>query len=164
MVEIFVHNGLLTDTTTLAAKTALLHTTLAGSLVKNFMGKNIRTEFSIISFDVADKMLLVLAPSDATVSQVAAGLADTSLNPEDSVNYRTGQKNVRQVWDFFIAPVSEAATSLNQFTHQWKIPPNGIPQLRGGGLSIFAYNMDQVNDYVNGPVLHSITKSMGGWF
>ncbi len=165
MVEIFVHSQVGVDTTTLASKTAQLVDTLMSDADANFMFKNIRTEFIINTGDLGDQLLLVLAPSDATTTQIAAALVNTSTSRDDAVNYPRGQNDVRQTWDFFVSPLKpgEAVGHLEAFTHQWKLPPKGVPVLKGGGLSIFAYNMSSFA-FVDGPIVSVISKSMGGWF
>ncbi len=165
MVEIFVKRGDSTDTTVLAANTAILHTNLMTDADRNFMYKNIRTEFNIISVDAADMMILVLASSDATPAEIAQALDNTQVGLDNRITYPVGQQQVRQVWDFFVAPVSQlSGSSLVQFTHQWKLPPKGVPALKGGGLAIFLYNASSSFAFVNGPLVRTLTKSMGGWF
>ncbi len=166
MVEIFVHKATELDTTTLAASTALLFATLLGTADRNFMFKNVRTEFHISWETLDDKMMILLANMDATVAQLAEAMATTETDIEDSVNYRTGQDRVRRVWDFFVPTVhaEDLTTVHQQFSHQWKLPPKGIPVLRGGGLALFAWNMDSTQPFTNGPTLNATTKSMGGWF
>ncbi len=160
-VVIFLKNNSY-DTTTLATRAALLVQTILGSSVRNFMFKNIRSEVFAIQTDLADRVMLVLANSDATVAQVATAMGNNSVNLEDRVNYANGQQEVRVVWDF-VALDSPQSNKSNVMHIQWRIPPKGIPTLRGGGLSIFAFNYGTV-DLVNGALGDIQTKSMGGWF
>lgn len=128
------------------------------------MAKNIRTSYQLLNTDVADKLILVLAAQDASVAEIAEALDNTSTDIEDGIEYPLGQNKVRRVWDFRLPPSNTISTYGTAETFNWKLPPKGIPVLKGRGLAIFGYNWDGAQDFVNGPVLHSITKTMGGWF
>ncbi len=165
MVEILVKTSAIIDTATLVAQTALLQTNLMSDADANFMWKNIRTEFEIVVGDPVDILVLVLASSDATVAQIKEGLANTEVGRDNAVLYRVGQQQVRQVWDFFIVPWDrKVASEATSFTRNWKLPPKGVPTLKGGGLAIFCFNMSPSNNFANGPIVTTLTKSMGGWF
>ncbi len=153
------------DTATLAANTALLLDTLLGNIQRNFMWKNIKTIWHATIPNIADRMLFVLANSDATVAQVATALSNTEGDIENRVAYENGQQEVRVVWDIQPMPLDGAVAGGSQSgTIDWKIPPKGIPTLRGGGLSMFMFNMSDTNAFTNGPSVVAVSKCMGGWF
>lgn len=164
MVEIFHNVSGHIDTTTLAARTALLVHTIFSDVPRNFMLKNLRHEISVIAPDSADFCLLVLAAADASVGEIAGGMLNTSRDLEDSVAYKDGQADVRRIWDFHIVKSNMASTIVTSYMHQWKLPPKGLPLLRGHGLAVFAFNMSIDNSFVNGPVIVMQSKAMGGWF
>ncbi len=163
-VAIFEKSNVI-DTATLAAATAIAASTLMGDLDANFMFKNIRSEIHYIIPDVADKCLLVLANSDATIADITASLSNTIVQRDNGITYANGQQEVRTVWDHRILNYTAIATGgAGSMTINWKIPPKGIPALKGRGLTIFAFNIDRINDYVNGPIVHFQNRWMGGWF
>ncbi len=165
MVEIFQRNLAAVDSTTLASLTALSMGDLFGTLVKNFMLKNLESFFQITVPNLGDKWFVALADSDASDAEISAALATTSVDREDSVEYRDGQNEVRRVWSIFKPPGDGliAGGALSGM-HQWKLPPKGIPLLKGRGLKMVVFNFSTADPFSNGPVLTFSSKAMGGWF
>ncbi len=154
------------DTTTLAVITAAdLGAVLTNNIVRNFMLKNLATHFHVSIPNLGDSFVVCLVQADATASQIASALSSTSQNPEDSVAYNNGQQEVRIVWDIqTIHYEGMVAGGSVQQKVQWKLPPKGVPVLKGRGLKIWCFNTDTANAFSNGPSFKVINKIMGGWF
>ncbi len=166
MVEISSTNIASSDTTILAASTAFNLDTIFSNLKRNFMLKNLKTICKAVYTDTVDMPILVLGATDASVAEIAEALATTAFDPEDSVSYNDGQTKVRRVWDIQPGlPGSNPTTAgTTCWEIKWKLPPKGIPILKGRGISIYAFNMDTANAFANGPIFTMVHKAMGGWF
>lgn len=166
MVEIFSKINSEVDTAVLAASTPIsIGNVMAAPVVRNFMLKNLKTIVHGVFPDKTDACCLVLADGDASASEILEAMASTSIDLEDRVEYPKGQQEVRRVWDIqdldYTGLVNGGAIMQ---TVQWKLPPKGVPILKGGGLQIMAFNMDSANGFTNGPSFMVVHKIMGGWF
>ncbi len=153
------------DSATLAAQTALLVATLVTApVVRNLMVKNVKTIMHALISNVSDVGILVLGDADASATEIKEALQSTSQDYEDQVAYRDGQSTVRRVWDIQAIPTDGVVVggSIN-WEVPWKLPPKGIPILKGSGLAIFIFNVEDAA-FSNGPTLVSQSKVMGGWF
>ncbi len=109
--------------------------------------------------------MVVLAEADATDAEIAQALISTVKNPENAVAYRDGQTEVRRVWARASIPYEGLiAGGSVQVMVQWKLPPKGIPVLKGRGLKMCVFNTDVANAFSNGPSFKSISIMMGDWF
>lgn len=154
------------DTTTLGAQTALtVHDIITAPSTKNFMLKKLRTLAQVSIPDLTDALILVLATPDATPAEIATALATTEFDQEDRVESRMDQTRVRQVWDIQGIPkVGVVAGDTISWEIPWNLPPKGIPILRGGGLRIFAFNMEDAS-FSNGPTVGPfLSRFWGGYF
>ena len=165
MVEIF-NTIAEVDTAALGLNASLeLISVVTNPAVRNFMLKNLETWFHMKYPDVDDRMLVILADSDATVAQISAAMATTVQDLEAGVDYSTGQRIVRRVWSIGIPEMHGAVNGdVVTWHHEWKLPPKGVPVLKGRGLSLFAFNMDAGEVFTNGPTVTMVAKAMGGWF
>ncbi len=166
MVEIFIaKNATPVDTGTLGASTAvLISSVVTNPAVRNFMLKNLNTIVNATFPTVTDHLILLLADSDATVAELATSLNSTSQDMEDSVAYRQGQEQVRRIWDIQAVPRDGIVNGgVVGFQIAWKLPPKGVPVLKGRGLSIFGFNPENAA-FSNGPSVLTLSKVMGGWF
>ncbi len=166
MVQIFNRRTNEVDTLVLAAVTALsIGDIIPDGIVKNFLLKNLQTFFHVSVPNVGDSWIVVLAAADASVGEIAAALANTSMDTEDQIELRDGQSDVRRVWSIHTNSMEGlAAGGSIQEMHQWKLPPKGVPVLRGHGLTMFVYNTDTANAFGNGPSFKTFSKGMGGFF
>ncbi len=166
MVKIFYRNHGVLDTTILGANAALkIGDIIVAPAVKNFILKNLRSNFHIDVPDLGDAFTIVLADDDATAAEIAAGLVNTEQDMEDNTEFPLGQTLARRVWAFFTPELQGiAAGGAIQVQHQWKLPPKGIPVLKGSGVSIYVFNFDKVNAFTNGPNFRGIHKMMGDFF
>ncbi len=164
MVTIVHKNVAEVDTGTLAALTPVLLQTLYSDVTKNFILKNLRTIVHASIPNVGDQAMLVLADSDATLTEVSAALATTAFDPEDNTVFRAGQDTVRRVWDVQPLLFEGAAADSASYLIQWKLPPKGIPSLRGSGLIIYCFNFNIASAFANGPTFNLFTKFMGEFF
>ncbi len=165
MVKIFVRNASDDDTTTLGAASALFLTSILTDVEKNFMLKNLKTIVHANWPDVSDKCVLVLGSTDASVAEIAEAMTSTAFNIEDNVAFSKGQEEVRRIWDVqapFEGNVENTQKTMREI--QWRIPPKGIPVLRGRGLSIYAFNMDVNTAFTDGPTFSTWSKAMGEFF
>ncbi len=164
MVEILSRNSSSgVDTTTLGGTTALIVDTLLANVARNFMAKNIKSIFWASGANNTDMYALVLHDGDASAAEVAAALSDTSQDLEDSIDYRNGQLTVRIIWDIQVLEYdADTGYSVARMI-QWKLPPKGIPVLKGRGLAISVFN-PRDTAFANGPVITHLGKLMGGWF
>ena len=166
MVEIFFHRPSVLDTGTLGSGTALLLDQLTSNSTRNFMTKNIVSLVQATYPDAGDSIVLVLGNSDSSVVEIAEALENTTQDLETNPEYRDDQVKLRRVWD--IQPLMFGNVDAGQGVQQkiqWKLPPKGIPTLKGQGLSIYAYNPQSGVALSNGPTIKScFTKRMGGWF
>ncbi len=130
------------------------------------MLKNLKSIYSLTIGNTADHYCFALADADASDAEIAAALTNTSIDIEDSVAYRTGQDVVRRVWDIQMLEISGGLQSGEavQGMIQWKLPPKGVPVLKGRGLKTVIFNTDSSVAFSNGPVIDGIHKLMGGWF
>lgn len=166
MVEIFVSkNATAVDTDVLGANSSLLiASVVTNPAVRNFMLKNLKTLVQAVIPNISDNCILALADSDASAVEIATALNTTVQDLEDSVDYKLGQTNVRRVWDIQAIPIDgQVAGGTSRFMVQWKLPPKGIPVLKGRGLSIFAFNAENAA-FSNGPTIMCLSKLQGGWF
>lgn len=163
MVEIYMRGGT-ADSGTLAALAVVSQANLLGTVNRNIMIKNIKTLVHADFPDVNDAAALVLADPDFTLNQISAGLGNTSITPEDASTYIPGQEEVRRVWDIQPLPMGQIAGDAAMSMIQWKLPPKGVPVLRGRGLEIFIWNMSGANAFSNGPTVVTRSKVMGGFF
>ncbi len=165
MVEIFNSGSGPIDSATTNGKTAFVISSMMDDLKRNFMVKNLKTVIAALMGNVDDHLLLVLASADTSIQEIEdAFFPDTTQDVEDGVEYPLGQTVVRRIWDY--RALYEGNVSSNNgimTTIQWKLPPRGIPVLRGRGLKIYGLNMTDVS-FTNGPILFSMSKIMGGWF
>ncbi len=166
MVEIFIKQTVSTDSATLAALAALSLGDLLGTVKRNFMLKNLKTIYNITVGNIADHYCFALADADASDVEIAAALTNTSIDIEDSVAYRTGQDVVRRVWDIQVPEITGGIASGVALATmiQWKLPPKGVPVLKGRGLKTVIFNTDSSVAFSNGPVIDGIHKLQGGWF
>ncbi len=166
MVEIFHKQHAEVDSTTLAGGNALsVGVILQNNTDRNFMLKNLISHFHVSVPNIGDSFVLVLAQADASAAEVASAMDDTSQAYEDSVAYRDGQVIVRRVWDIqSIEYDGLVAGGSVQRKVMWKLPPKGIPNLKGRGLSVFVVNTDTAVAFSNGPSFKGFSKLMGGWF
>lgn len=165
MVEIFITNQAEVDSSTLAALSAVSLGDLLGTVVRNFMCKNLRSQYHVSIPNIGDSFVIVLCSADASTAEIAAALTSTTKNLEDTEAYRTAQVTVRRVWDIqSINYEGLAAGGSVQQQIDWKLPPKGIPVLKGGGLKVVVFNTDTIVAFGNGPTFKAIHKMMGGWF
>lgn len=166
MVEIFtVAQPTPIDTGALGAQTAIvIAEIMPDPVVRNFMLKNLRTIVTARVPNVQDSLILVLGDADASLAEIQAALQTITQDFEDRVAYPLGQTVVRRVWDIQPFRLDGAVDGGGvNFMIQWKIPPKGIPVLKGGGLQIYAFNIES-NAFTDGPNINTISKVMGGWF
>ncbi len=166
-VAIFNQTSGIIDSTTLAARAALFQSNVMTAVERNFMVKNLRSEINVSFGSLLDMCVIVLGSLDASVTEIAAAMGDTSQSIEDGVEYTKGQAEVRLIWDYHVVrkdlqPLAE--TPVFNYTHQWKLPPKGIPVLKGRGLALYIFNMSPDDAFVNGPKVLTMQKIMGGWF
>jgi len=166
MVDIFSRSNAEVDTGTLAALTAnLIATLIPDGVVRNLMVKNIKSHFHVSVPNLGDSFIVALGAADASGAEIATALLSTSQDLEDSVAYNDGQNEVRRVWDTqSIEYDGMIAGGSIQRMIQWKLPPKGIPVLKGHGLAIFCFNTDTASSFSNGPSFKHQGKIMGGWF
>lgn len=165
MVEIFNITASEVDTTTLAAAQSMLIAGLFATLQRNFMLKNLKSIVHVSYPNLGDSCLLVLASADASAAEINSAMSSTSKDLEDGQAYPNGQQEVRLVWDIQAIPLDGmVAGGSSQFMIQWKLPPKGIPLLKGRGLTIHAFNFDVAVAFSNGPSFKSYSKAQGGWF
>ncbi len=166
MVEIFHRQLSAVDTATLAAGNSIV---IAGMIaepaVRNFMLKNLYSIHHIKIPVVEDKFFLALTDADASDTERNQGFDTTSQNPEDGTVYPRDQQRVRRTWGIQgIDYDGIAAGDTIQVAIQWKLPPKGIPVLKGRGIDITLVNLDNANPFSNGPSISTYAKAMGGWF
>ena len=167
MVVIAHKNTAEVDTTTLAAGLAISigNITPTGGLVRNFMLKNLETHMHVSIPNLGDSFVVVLGDIDASPAEIAEAFATTEMDYEDSVEYRQGQDEVRRIWSIMSIPYNGlVAGGSVQMMHSWKLPPKGIPLLKGRGLTLFCVNTDTAAAFSNGPSFKPFSKLMGGWF
>ncbi len=166
MVEIFNRITAQVDTGTLASKAAIV----IGALItepspRNFMLKNAETHFRVTVPSISDSFLIGIAAADASAAEIAEGMDNTGQDLEDSIPYRTGQDRVRRIWAVdAIQYDGLVAGGTVQVKINWKLPPKGIPVLKGRGLNLFCYNFNTAGPFSNGPLFRQWSKLMGGWF
>lgn len=153
------------DSMTLAAQTSLRIGDILVDPVRHFMLKNIWTMVHMVVPNITDSFLLAIVESDPTEARITTALQSTEQNPETSDLYSTGQKDVRLVWAVATLELDGivAGGSL-QRAIQWKLPPKGIPVLRGRGVRVVIFNTDAAASFVNGPAVKLFHRFMGGWF
>ncbi len=129
------------------------------------MLKNLMTNVHAVLPNLGDSFVLALADLDASDAEISTAMQATSQSIEDSVEYIDGQQEVRRVWDIQGLNYNGlvAAGSVQQMI-QWKLPPKGIPLLKGRGLKLVVYNTDTAASFSNGPIFKHHSKAMGGWF
>ncbi len=166
MVEIFWNTSGPIDTAVTNGKTALVAQQLLANITSNFMVKNIRTIVHATWPAASDPLALLLGDDDAVIQDIEDALVpDTSRTRENGVGYPLGQTLARRIWGA-IEALYEGRLSDGDSTTMvidWKLPPKGIPVLKGRGLSIYGFNMS-TSQFADGPTLFLITKIMGGWF
>lgn len=154
------------DTTTLGNGLALeLGAVIVNDVKRNFMLKNLQTLVHASVPNLGDSFILALADSDSNDTVIGTALGATGQDPEDGNTYRDDQMKVRRIWSIATLELMGMAAggSLQQMI-QWKLPPKGIPVLKGRGLKVVCFNHDLVNNFSNGPSFKLYHKIMGGWF
>lgn len=165
MVEIFYSNPNGVDTSTLAASTVVQIDLGLSSLNRNFVLKNLRSIYHVNIPDPLDECALILAYSDASDADIEAALTGVAIKDiEDVQAYKDGQLKARGIIAIEEPPWGDIAGAGMVGVVDWKLPPKGIPALKGDGFQILAYNLNTVAAFTNGPTFRGLSKWMGAWF
>ncbi len=146
------------DTTTLASTTALAVDDSLKDFKEALLLTKCKTEVNGDWPNIAtDKLLLVLAYGDATVTQVKAAFEDQTANPEDGTTWRIDQAKARVIIDFVALKPPQTAGDTQAQSIMWDIPRKGLPSAKGNGFRLLVFNVGAAA-LTNGPTLANTTK------
>lgn len=129
------------------------------------MLKNLCSHIHVSVPNLGDSFVVVLANTDSSAADINEALLNTTQTIEEGNDYPRDQTRVRRVWDIQTIPYNGLTTGGSiQHMIQWKLPPKGLPILKGRGLQWMCFNTDSANSFANGPSFKALTKMMGGWF
>lgn len=154
------------DLLTLGARSALILTTQWNNPTASFLMRRVRYFLNIVAREANDDgpILIGCAHGDANVSEIAAAMVERNVNGPDDITSMLDQDTAWTVYQNTVVPIvlfalTEGQTETNWINFGGK---NGIPNIEGSGMVIFAFNSGS-NALTTGSLVNGIAQIQGVW-